>query len=233
MLSEIFQPVLDQMRGISHKSMGVINNTSVLVSYVGEPSGDDDTFAMISSAVTNGRPYVANGYSCVAIGTRNIMEFVVYVKGTESDDQKLALLLSISISNLLLHCADRYDKASYLKNVLLGNVLPGDINLRSGELQIEANVPRVVFIIQIPENETAVIQLLQNMFPEQDFIINIDNKSIVLIKSLPGNTSNDFITNIAKSIVDTVNSELLITALLFLTGTSQMFRTSPVWALVK
>ena len=212
MLSEIFQPVLDQMRSVSHKSMGVINNTSVLVSYVGEPAGDDDTFAIISSAVTNGRPYVINGYSCVAIGSRNIMEFVVYVKGTEPDDQKLASFLSISISNLMLHCADRYDKASYLKNVLLGNVLPGDINLRSGELQIEANVPRVVFIIQIPENETAVIQLLQNMFPEQDFIINIDNRSIVLIKSLPGNANKEFITKTAKSIVDTINSELLISA---------------------
>ncbi len=211
MLSEIFQPVLDQMRGVSHKSMGVVNNTCVLVSYVGEPAGDDDTFAIISSAVNNGRPYISGGYSCVAIGTRNIMEFVVYVKGTEAEDQKLCTLLAISISNLLLHCADRYDKSSYLKNVLLGNVLPGDVNLRSGELQIDADVPRIVYIVQIPGNETGVIQLLQNMFPEQDFIINIDNKSIVVIKSLAGN-NKEFITKTAKSIVDTINSELLLSA---------------------
>lgn len=210
MLSEIFQPVLDQMRGVTHKSMGIVNNTCVLVSYVGEPVGEDEAFSMISSAATNGRPFLVNGYSCVAIGARNIMEFVVYVKGTDADDQKICTLLAISISNLQLHCADRYDKASYLKNVLLGNVLPGDINLRSGELQIDADIPRIVYIVQIPGNETGVIQLLQNMFPEQDFIINIDNKNIVVIKSLAGNNNKDYITKTAKSIVDTINSELLL-----------------------
>ncbi len=210
MLSEIFQPVLDQMRSVTHKSMGIINNTSVLVSYVGEPAGEDDAFSMVSSANANGRLFLVNGYSCVAIGARNIMEFIVYVKGTDAEDQKMCTLLSISISNLQLHCGDRYDKASYLKNVLLGNVLPGDINMRSGELQIDADVARVVYIVQIPGNETGVIQLLQNMFPEQDFIINIDNKNIVVIKSLAGSNTKDFITKTAQSIVDTINAELLL-----------------------
>lgn len=210
MLSEVFQPVLDQMRGVTHKSMGVVNNTSVLVSYVGEPVGDDEAFMMISSVQSNGRPFISNGYSCVAIGIRNIMEFVVYVKGTESEDQKLCALLAISISNLQIHCADRYDKISYLKSVLLGNVLPGDIYLRSGELQIDADAPRLVFIVQIPGNETGVVQLMQNMFPEQDFIINIDNKNIVLIKTLAPGSASDFTEKTATSIVEMINSELML-----------------------
>lgn len=210
MLSEVFQPVLDQMRGVTHKSMGIVNSTSVLVSYVGEPVEDDDAFAMISSVQGNGRPFICNGYSCVGIGTRNIMEFVVYVKGTDPDEQKLCALLAISISNLQIHCADRYDKISYLKNVLLGNVLPGDIYLRSGELQIDADVSRLVFIVQIPGNETGVVQLMQNMFPEEDFIINIDNKNIVLIKALTPGYASDFAQKTAKSIVETINTELML-----------------------
>lgn len=210
MLSEIFQPVLEQMRSITHKSMGIVNNISVLVSYVGEPISDDDAFSMVSSAMPNGKPFVINGYSCVAIGTKNIMEFVVYVKGTDPDDQKTCSLLSISLANLQLHCADKYDKTSYLKNVLLGNVLPGDINLRSGELQLDMDSAKIVYIVQIPGNETGVIQLLQNIFPDHDFIINIDNKNIVVIKSIPSTDSYDFITKTAHSIVDTINSELLL-----------------------
>ena len=211
MLSEIFQPVLDQMRSVTHKTMGVVNNTSVLVSYVGEPIGDDEAYGMVSSAVANGKPFLSNGYSCVAVGGKNIMEFVVYVKGTEPEDQKICTLISISIANLQLHCADRYDKASYLKNVLLGNVLPGDIIMRSGELQLDVDVPRTAFIVQIPGNETGVIQLLQNMFPDQDFIINIDNKNIVIIKALPEEDAEEFINETALSIVDTISSELLLT----------------------
>jgi len=202
---------LDQMRSVTHKTIGVINNTSVLVSYVGEPIGEDEAYGMITSAVANGRPFISNGYSCVAIGAKNIMEFIVYVKGTEPEDQKICTLIAISISNLQLHCADRYDKASYLKNVLLGNVLPGDIIMRSGELQLDVDAPRAVFIVQIPGNEAGVIQLLQNMFPDQDFIINIDNKNIVVIKSLPSMDCADFISATTHSIVDTINSELLLT----------------------
>ena len=210
MLSDVFQPVLDQMRGITHKSMGVINNTSVLVSYVGEPIGDEEAFTVISSVQGNGRPFICNGYSCVAIGARNIMEFVVYVKGTDPEEQKLSALLAISISNLQIHCADKYDKISYLKSVLQGNVLPGDLYLRSGELQIDADVPRVAFIVQIPGNETGVVQLLQNMFPDQDFVINIDNKNIVVIKTLSAGSNSDFMVKTANAIVETINSELML-----------------------
>ena len=138
------------------------------------------------------------------------MEFVVYVKGTDPEEQKLCALLAISISNLQIHCADRYDKISYLKSVLQGNVRPGDIYLRSGELQIDADVSRLVFIVQIPGNETGVVQLMQNMFPEQDFIINIDNKNIVLIKALSPGYASDFAEKTAKSIVEMINSELML-----------------------
>ena len=132
------------------------------------------------------------------------------MKGTDPEEQKLCALLAISISNLQIHCADRYDKTSYLKSVLQGNVLPGDIYLRSGELQIDADVSRLVFIVQIPGNETGVVQLMQNMFPEQDFIINIDNKNIVLIKALSPGYASDFAEKTAKSIVEMINSELML-----------------------
>ena len=140
------------------------------------------------------------------------MDLVVYVKGIEAEDQKLCSVLAIAISNLQIHCADRYDKASYLKSVLQGNVLPGDIFMRSGELQIDVNIPRLVYIVQIPGNETGVVQLLQNMFPDEDFIINIDNNNIVVIKALSEDDNKASIHTTAKSIVEMINSELMLKA---------------------
>ena len=125
--------------------------------------------------------------------------------------QKFASMLSVSLSNLQIHCGDKYDKTNYLKNVLLGNVLPGDVFLRSGELQIDAEVSRVVYIVQLQEASDIPVQhLLQNMFPEQDFVIGIDNSSVVVIKSLPSGYTRDTMTKIAKSIVETINSELMV-----------------------
>ena len=72
--------------------MGVVNSTSVLVSYVGEPVGDDEAFSMISSVQGNGRPFISNGYSCVAIGTRNIMELSLIHIYQQNSSEPLHLL---------------------------------------------------------------------------------------------------------------------------------------------
>ena len=80
MLSELFQPVLDQMSGVMHKSMGVINSTSILVSYVGEPANDADTFSIASVAQANGKPFICNGYSCVGIGTKTLLSILFMLR---------------------------------------------------------------------------------------------------------------------------------------------------------
>lgn len=211
MLSQVFQPMLEQMKTVYGKNMGVINNSGTVVACVGEPIHEDLAYDAVVNNVCNGKPFVQMDYTFVAFGLRNMMDYVVYVQGIDSDAQKFCHLLSVSLSNLQLHCGDKYDKMNYLKNVLLGNVLPGDVFLRSGELQIDMDIPRVVYIVQLQEpSEISIQHVLQNMFPEQDFVIGIDNLNVVLIKSLSSGYSRESLTKIAKSIVETVNSEMMV-----------------------
>lgn len=211
MLGQIFQPVLEQMRSVIHRETGVINSSGAIVACVDEPISEELAFEVLTNAASNGKPYVVDGYTFVAIGARNMLEYIVYIRGTEAEEQKFVILLSVTLSNLQLHCGDKYDKSSYLKNVLLGNILPGDVFLRSGELQIDTEIPRLVYIVQIPkEHELAVQHILQNMFPEQDFVINIDNANIVLIKAITQPFSRENARKTAQSIVDTINSELML-----------------------
>ena len=211
MLGQIFQPVLEQMRSVIHREMGVLNNSGNVIAHIGEPLLEELAFDSLINAASNGKPYVLDGYTFIAIGARNMLEYVIYMRGEAQEEQKFILLLSVTLSNLQLHCADKYDKSSYLKNVLLGNILPGDIFLRSGELQIDMDVPRLVYIVQTErEHELAVGHVLQNMFPEQDFVINIDNRHIVLIKALSEPATRETTRKIAESIVDTINAELML-----------------------
>ena len=197
MLSQVFQPMLDQMRAISGKDMGVMNNSGAVIAYVGESLHEELAYDIVMNTMNNGKPFTYSDYTFIAFGMRNMMDYVVYVRGTDSDSQKLCQMLSVSLSNLQIHCGDKHDKVNYLKNVLLGNVLPGDIFLHASELQIDIDTPRAVYIIQ-------------NMFPEQDFVIGLDNLNVVLIKSLPFDCDRDYLSKIAKSIVETVNSELML-----------------------
>ena len=211
MLGQIFQPVLEQMRSVIHREMGVLNNSGSVIANIDEPIGEDLAFDALTNAASNGKPYILDGYTFIAIGARNMLEYVIYVRGVDAEEQKFIILLSISLSNLQLHCADKYDKSSYLKNVLLGNILPGDVFLHSGELQIDADLPRLVYIVQTPkEYELSVQHILQNMFPEQDFVINVDNRNIVLVKVIQQPFNRDAARKTAQSIVETISSELML-----------------------
>ena len=149
MLGQIFQPVLEQMRSVIHREMGVLNSSGNLIAGIDEPISEELAFEALTNAASNGKPYTINGYTFIAIGARNMLEYVIYVRGTEAEEQKFIIMLSVCLSNLQLHCGDKYDKSSYLKNVLLGNILPGDVFLRSGELQIDTEIPRLVYIVQL------------------------------------------------------------------------------------
>ncbi len=211
MLGQIFQPVLEQMKTVCGKSMGVMNNSGTVIASVGAPIHEDIAYDAVTNHVSNGRPYVLSDYAFVSFGMRNMADYVAYIQGADMEAQKQCALLAISLSNLQIHCGDKYDKTNYLKNVLLGNVLPGDIFLHSEELQINTESPRIVYIVQLQEPaEVSPQHILQNMFPDQDFVIGIDNLNVVLIKSLPTNYTQDMLIKIARSIVETVNSELML-----------------------
>ncbi len=211
MLGQVFQTVLDQMKGLTHKPLGVFNNLGNVIAYTDDPISEDISYDAMTQCPSNNKPYSYKGYSFVGIGPRNTLEYVVYIHGEEPSDHKLCALIAIALSNLQLHCGDKYDKASYIKNVLLGNVLPGDVYLKSTELRIDPDCPRMVFIVELEEeNDTPVVQVLQNLFPEPDFVINIDNAKIVLIKSATVPFTREATLKIAKSVVETLSSELMM-----------------------
>ena len=211
MLGQIFQPVLEQMKSIIGRPMGVLNNTAVIEASVGTAISEELAFEALTYAEKNGVPFVRAGYTFVPMGARNLVEYIVYVEGETDEEERLALLLAVSLSNLQLHCADKYDKSSYLKNVLLGNVLPGDVYVRSGELQIDPELPRLVYIVQTQNShEYSLPHVLSSMFPEEDFVIPVDAHNVVLVKTLSAQTAREEILKIAQSIVETVSAELMV-----------------------
>lgn len=211
MLSQVFQPMLDQMKAISDREMGVMNNSGAVVASVGQPIHEELAYDVVMNNMHNGKPMTYSDYTFIAFGMRNMTDYIAYVRGTEPEAQQFCQLLVVSLSSLQVHCGDKYDKVNYLKNVLLGNVLPGDIFLHADELQIDVETPRVVYIVQLQETTDISVQhILQNMFPEQDFVIGLDNLNIVLIKALPKDYNQEMLSKIAKSIIETVNAELML-----------------------
>lgn len=63
---------------------------------------------------------------------------------------------------------EKYDKASFVKNIIVDNVLPGDVLYRTKELHINVECPRVVYLIRVvEETDQGYLEILNNLFPDK------------------------------------------------------------------
>ena len=159
----------------------------------------------------------ADGYTYRVIGSRIKMDNVVFVKGTDELAQNIAAVLSVSLNTMKDFYDEKYDKSNFIKNIMLENILPGDIYAKSKELHFSGDVPRVVLLVRlIDRTEVFAYDIVQSLFPDKtkDFVINIGENDIALVKEVKPNTESRDLEKLARSIVDTLNSEFYTRAVI-------------------
>ena len=77
------------------------------------------------------------------------LEYVLVAHGDDEDTYMVGKLAAFQIQNLIVAYKERFDKDSFIKNLLLDNLLLVDIYNRAKKLHIEADVRRVVMILEL------------------------------------------------------------------------------------
>ena len=98
-----------------------------------------------------------------------------------------------------------------MKNVVLDNVLPGDIVVKARELHFNSDVTRVVLLIRIiSSNDVSAYEVIQNLFPDKtkDFVFTITETDIVLVKEVKSGIDSKDLEKLARSISDTFQANL-------------------------
>ena len=140
-------------------------------------------------------------------------DFAVFVQGEDDAAASLCTFASIALNGAKQSHDEKYDKATFIKNIILDNILPGDIYVRSRELHFAGDIPYAVFLIrQDDRTDLAVIDILQNIFPDRqhDFIISVSETDIALVKEIKKGVDIKELLVIAKTIEETMNAELYI-----------------------
>ena len=94
-------------------------------------------------------------------------------------------------------------------------VLPGDIVIKARELHFNAEVSRVVLLVRIVSaNDVSAYDVIQNLFPDKtkDFVININENEIALVKEVRSNIETKDLEKLARSISDSLTTDLYIHA---------------------
>ena len=89
--------------------------------------------------------YTSNGYTYRSFGSNAKYDYAVFGQGTDEYAQKYAQLVSVSVASIKQYYDEKYDRSNFIKNVILDNILPGDIYLKARELHFNSEVSRDVY----------------------------------------------------------------------------------------
>ncbi len=198
------------MRDSVDRVIGVLDENGAIIACselvkIGETRQEiRDELAYTTEAVTS------LGYTYRPIGAGAKWEYVVFVEGEDKLADKIASILSVTLANIKNLYDEKYDKSSFMKNIILDNILPSDIYIKSKELHFNTEETRVVFLVKFQtKTDTLPFDLMQSIFPDKnkDYVISVGEQDIVLIKEVKPKTDTKEIEKIAFNLADTLNAE--------------------------
>lgn len=210
MSNRLFQGVIHQMRDAIDRTIGVIDETSVVIACSELGRIGEVIESVTAETLGSTAPFVINGHTFKSFGSSSRAEYAVFVSGNDEIAQKYVQLLAVSLSSIKQYYDEKYDRGNFIKNVILDNILPGDIYLKARELRFNSEVTRVCMLIKITsKTDISAYDILQTLFPDKskDFVININETDIALVKEIKAGIDSRDLEKLASSIVDTLSSE--------------------------
>ena len=119
----------------------------------------------------------------------------------------------VALNDAKVYYEEKHDRGTFVKNIIMDNILPGDIYIRAKELHFSTDVPRAVFLVrQLGNNDVTTVDILAGMFPDklQDFVLSINESDVVIIKQITPATTQEDLEKIARNLEDTLRNELFI-----------------------
>lgn len=210
MSNRLFQGVIYKMREAIDRTIGILDENSVIIA-CSELGRIGDLVSDVSMELRK-QPdvFCINGFSYKAFGSNPVPDFIVFVSGSDEEARRYATLLSISFSNIKKYYDEKHDKTNFIKNVILDNILPGDIYIKARELHFNGDITRACMVIKSKvHTDYSLIDIIQSMFPDKkkDFVISLNETDIALVKEIGTGIDPKDLEKLAGSIVDTLSAE--------------------------
>ena len=215
MSNSVFQSVIVQLKEISDRTFGVMDTEGCVVSCT-DMSLLGERWPDAALKVGNSSdPIVTFGQKTfkAMVGNSNYFEYAVFCTGDDDTARSFCQLAYISLNDAKTFYEEKHDRGTFVKNIIMDNILPGDIYIRAKELHFATDAPRAVFLIrQVGHSDVATVDVLGGMFPDklQDFVLSINEMDIAVVKQISTSTTSEDLEKIASAMEDTLKNELRI-----------------------
>jgi len=215
MANSVFQSVIVQLKEVADRVVGVLDSDGVVISctdvtLLGERW--TDVALRIISNPEGVASFGQRSYRAI-VGSTGSVEYIVFCDGDDEQARLCCNLAYIALGDAKNFYEEKHDRGTFVKNIIMDNILPSDIYIRAKELRFATDAPRAVFLVrQLGHGDVATVDVLSNMFPDklQDFVLSINEADIAVVKQLPSELSPAELEKIARNIEDTLKNELFI-----------------------
>lgn len=211
--SQIIQTSIDELKNITKVDLGVYELSGIPVAVTVEKM--DISAEMISNfADSPADSQVIGGCHLMKIYDDNELLYVLIACGAADDAYMVGRIAVCQLQNLAVAYRERFDRNSFFQNLLLDNLLLVDIHNRARKLHLDVSAPRAVFLVETPQQEKdgIVTELLRGMYSTQagDHVTSVDEKNVILVKSLTEESSPEALEEVANTIIDMMNAEAML-----------------------
>ncbi len=215
MSNSVFQSVIIQLKEISDRTFGVMDTEGCVVSCTDMSMLGErwpDAALKVSSASDGMLTYNQKCFKAI-VGSSNYFEYAVFCTGDDQAARDFCAMAYIALNNAKTYYEEKHDRGTFVKNIIMDNILPGDIYIRAKELHFSTDAPRAVFLIrQVGHGDVSTVDVLAGMFPDklQDFVLSINEMDIAVVKQISGSTTSEELERIAATMEETLKNELRI-----------------------
>ena len=217
MANRVFQGVIFQMKEAVGRTLGVVDETGTVIACTELNCIGEVREGFAADRLVAGDSFVRDGYTYRQFSTTKHNDYAAFVEGTDEEAGQFAGMLAVSLQSIKQYHDEKFDRTNFIKNVVLDNILPGDIYAKARELHFTADVSRVVLLIRVTSgNDISAYDVVSGLFPDKtkDFVFNISETDTVLVKEIRHGIDRKDIEKLATSIVDTLAGEHYIKAVL-------------------
>jgi len=209
------QDIVDKIAGIINVEFGVMDQSGYIIACTDSEKIDTRNDKIQQILGSNEAVIIIEGMAYEKIYIKNMPEYIVFIKNENEECVKYLSLIALNISGACGTGDDKLDKITFVKNIIMDNILPGEVLVKAKQLHLDTDVFRVVFLIKSKEQSGMLLyDVIQNLFPNKskDFVIMVDEYSVVLIKEIKNPNNKNEIQKTSKIIIDMLVSELMVKA---------------------
>ena len=210
MSNRLFQNVIHQMKDVVGSTIGVIDENGIVIACSDFAKIGESKQRVKEQLAFSHDSLVTEGYTYRFINTNSKNDCIVFAEGEDNEANKIVQLLAITLGNIKTLYNEKYDKGSFIKNIILDNILPNDIYVKSNELHMVNDEFRVVIVAKFQNvTELSAYEIIQNVLSDnnKDYVINISEQDIVIVREIAEDTTIEELEASAHKLIDQVADE--------------------------